>query len=360
LATLAEVAKRAGVSPGLVSRVLNNKTTTPIPQVTRERILRAAAELRYRPNVLARALVTGRSQTLGVYYPLIADPHFTRILGPVEQKARSLGYHLLLSSDLEGLITGGHVDGVLVVGRPEMPDVARHLSKKPMVFVSARGNPQPSTVVWSDSDGARLAVAHLLHLGHRRIAALLGDLQKPHSQTKVEGFREALQDSDATWYEGEGALAEDQIENGYLLTRELLRKHPAITAICARNDFLAVGAAQAVHEAGIPIPQEISIVGHDDSILARSVYPRLTSVRSPFAEAAVLALDRLHQAVESGEPVFPGVMLPVTLTERDSCAAAPGATMRTMGGDVHGSGSSHQDENKQRIRTRRENVTPVS
>src|SRR4029453_1954665 len=117
--TLSDVARQSGVSVATVSRVLNNKMNPPLPQATNPRILRAAEELDYRPNPLARALATGRTHTMGLFSQELTDPHFAQMLEAVEAKARSLGYHLIVSSSLEGVTPAGRVDGTIILGRPE-------------------------------------------------------------------------------------------------------------------------------------------------------------------------------------------------------------------------------------------------
>ena len=324
MATLTDVAHKAGVSPGLASRVLNNKMVMPIPQTTIERIKRAAAELEYHPNSLARALVTGRTHAIGLYYSNMTDPHFTRMLAAVEKKAVELGYHLLVSSDPKLLLKSGRADGVLAVTLPAISQLTEQQGGKPVTFVYPSREPQPNCVTWSDFEGARLAVQYLLDLGHLRTIVLLGNTPESNPPSeKVAGFRAALKAGGAQWREVFGTLNSDQIEEGRLLIHRLLGEREPFTAILARNDFLAVGAMQALCEAGIPVPQEVSVVGYNDTILARCTAPLLTSVRTPFAEAGVLALEKLVEAIGSDEKEFAGMTLPITLIERDSCAPPP-------------------------------------
>jgi DNA-binding LacI/PurR family transcriptional regulator len=322
MSTLTEVAKRAGVSPSLVSRVLNDKLAMPIPQATILRVREAAAELGYRPNALARALATGRTHTLGLHYGNMTDPHFARMLEAVEAKAAAKGYHLLVSSDMKSLLGSGRVDGALIVGLPEeLEQPPRAARNRPIVYVSPGQAIIPNGVIWNDVEGAACAVEHLIALGHRRIAGLFGDYsEEGPPQAKVLGFRRAVQNANLQSVELYGRYSSDQIENGCHLTRELLRSQPGCTALFARNDYLAVGALEALQESARRVPSDFSVVGYNDTILARCATPRLTSLHTPFAEAGVRALENLVQLIESGEAAFPGTALPVTLTERDSCA----------------------------------------
>jgi LacI family transcriptional regulator len=327
MATLADVARRAAVSKGTVSRVLNNRMHMPIPPPTIERIKRAAEELGYRPNALARALATGRTQVIGLYYGNMTDPHFARMLEAVETKARALGYHLVVSSDPESFTGAGRLDGLLSVGVPG--DLMASVGTMPVLFVTplTAASLCPNCVTWDDSEGVYQAVGYLVRLGHRRIVGLWGNYtDDTPPRPRVAGFQRAAQDGCATWLHIYGELSADQIENGYLLTRRLLSEKQDFSAIFARNDHLALGALQALHEAKIAVPGAISIIGFGDSMQARGAYPRLTSVHTPFAEAGVLALEQLIQSIETNTHDFPGIALPITLAERDSCAPPPEVT----------------------------------
>lgn len=319
MATLADVARLAGVSLGTASRVLNNKMATPLRPATIARIRQAAAELDYRPHPLARALATGRTHTLGLWYGNTTDPHFLRMLESVEVRARELGYHILISSDANSLLEGGRVDGALMV---ELPGNLTHLSFREVraaVFVSPAREAPPNCIVWSDYEGAYLATRYLLNLGHRHIGGIFGnDDPTAPPRDRVLGFRKAVEEAKANSREFYGTLGTDQMENGYILAQQLLREWPQATAIFARNDFLALGVLQALVDAGIRVPEQMSVIGYNDTVLAR--FPRLTSVHTPFAEAGVMALERLVRAIDNGETPFPGICLPVTLTERSSCA----------------------------------------
>jgi DNA-binding LacI/PurR family transcriptional regulator len=163
---------------------------------------------------------------------------------------------------------------------------------------------------------------YLLGQGHRSIAGILGDIKPEMEQhsPKVVGFRESMAESNLHWREYIGTRSTDQFENGYLLTKELLADPGDITALFARNDFIALGAVKAIMEAGLSIPDDISVIGYNDTILARCAYPGLTSVHTPIAEAGVIAVEHLIKSIEGNREEFVGAMLPISLTIRDSCA----------------------------------------
>lgn len=324
MVTLADIAERAEVSKGTVSRVLNNKVGIPISQPTVERIRRAAAELGYRPNALARALVTGRTRAIWLCYHSITEPMFIRILEATEAKARERGYHLVISSDVDSFSAESTIDGLVYIGRPDHPRVQAIAQQKPVMFVTPleEGEREPNTVSWSEYEAAYLAVKHLTGLGHRTIGALWGDFkEQPPLFARIAGFRAAVQAFGVAEIEEMDEQHPDPIHRGYLQMQRLLKQTERPTAIFARNDYLAIGALKCLYEARIAVPQDMSMIYYGDSILARAAYVSLTSVSHPNAEASVLALDQLINRIEGGIREFPNVSLPITLQrEHDSCA----------------------------------------
>jgi LacI family transcriptional regulator len=319
----------------------------PIPPTTIERIKKAAEELGYKPNVMARALATGKTHTLGLYSTEMTDTHFAQMLEAMEAKAASLGYHLIVSSALDVVSRKGQVDGSVVLGAPDNPEFAGLSRHVPTVFVYNAPELRPNLVGWNDEEGMQLAVQYLVGLGHRQFVALFcyGEerrLSPPNAgdQTptvycpratlaqhlKVSGFRSAILDAKAEATECWNAFHPDrvaqgyQIENGYQAIKRLLERGTEFTAIVARNDFLALGALRALREANIAVPGEVSVVGYTDSIQALCADPLLTSVRTPIARAGELAIETLIQLIAEGESHFNGTMLPTSLTIRQSCA----------------------------------------
>jgi LacI family transcriptional regulator len=317
-ATLTDVAKLAGVSPATVSRVLNKKMVMPIPATTVARIQEAARELRYRPNAQARALITRRTQTVGLFTSEMADPHFAQMLPAVEEKARDLGYHLAVCGDLDALLNQGRVDGVLLLADPRSQEIREMLEGVCGTFVWHLDELTPDCIAWSDNEGAYRCVRYLMDLGHREILGLFGDrLLEAARYPKVAGYRRALNEGGLPYRELYGRESADQFENGYLLIQKALLENRPFTAIFARNDFLAVGALSALREAGRAVPGDVSVVGYNDTVLAHCT--ALTSMRTPIAEAGIAAVEHLIECIESGATTHPGALLETTLTVRKSC-----------------------------------------
>lgn len=321
-ATLADVAREAGVSIATVSRVLNSKLAVPITPETERRIREASDRLGYRPNAIARALATQRTHTLALFTDEMTDPHFAQMLGPVEQSLRERGYRLAVCSDIEGMLAEGRVDGAILLADPVTGPARFGAIGIPVAYVWSASSACRHCVSWNDTDGAALAVRHLSSLGHARIAGLFGDYPLDGAPPdKVVGFRAAAAAPGATSREWLGSLAPHQFENGYMLVRQALAEKRDWTAIFARNDYLALGALRALREAGVAVPEQVAVVGYNDTELARFADPPLTSVRTPIAECGALAAVRLVEAIESGSSQIVGEELSMRLTIRGSCGA---------------------------------------
>ena len=329
MATLADIAKEAAVSSGTASRVLNNKMTMPISQSTIDRIRQAARQMNYQPNAVARALATGKTRTIGLHYRGTTETMFLRILEAVEAKARERGYHLIVSSDLQSFSTWSAIDGLIYIASLDYLPEQTALCGKPTVFVSPSraGEPQSNLITWSEFDAAQMAVRYLVSLGHRYIGAIWGDYADSEpALPRVAGFRSAVAESGVFGVEQFGERGKpgkdhgNHIPCGYSQMCEMLEQHPEVTAIFARNDYLAMGALKALQKAKVEVPEQISLIHYGDSILSQAVYPELTSVSHPNAEASVLALERLIEMSENGGEGFPAISLPITLCERASCA----------------------------------------
>lgn len=324
--TLADVARSAGVSTATVSRVLNDKLQMPIPEATVERIRRAARELNYTPNRMARALATRRSHTLGFYSQEITDPHGGELLDTIQTEAQRRGYQVLVGSHLDSLSGAGQAEGVIAF-RPSDEFVGRPPAGYPVVHVYPARETFPNGIGWSDFEGARQAATYLASLGHRIVAAIHG----AGAPDKGAGFAQGAAEHDldlAEYREQEAPLDyKSQAEyiayflgSGFRLTQRMLQERPETTAIFTRNDVLAAGVLQALHAARVEVPRQISVISYNDSLVAACASPPLTAIHTPVRDAGSLAVERIIQAIEGGKPTFEGVLLPTSLVERSSTA----------------------------------------
>jgi len=322
--TIYDIAEKLNISAATVSRVLNQRGDNLISEATRVRVLEAARDMGYTPNTMARALVTGKTRNIALFAADMQErtgPHFARMLEAMEPKVREYGYRLIVCGELESILGSGMVDGIvlLAASHPQLTPQFDHIAR---IFVYSTLSAAPDSVCWNDIEGTCEALKYLLSLGHRSIAGILGDItpEMEKNSPKVVGFRKAMMESGLDWREYIGTRSRDQFENGYLLTKELLAERGDITAVFARNDFIAIGAMKAIEEAGLSIPDDISVIGYNDTILARCSYPGLTSIRTPIAEAGVIAAEQLIKTIEGENEKFAGIMLPTSLTVRNSCA----------------------------------------
>jgi DNA-binding LacI/PurR family transcriptional regulator len=327
---MADVAKHAGVSHQTVSRVLHD--SPHVRPETRERVLAAMQVLEYRPNSVARALVTGRSKTLGVvsFDTTLYGPAST-LLG-IEHAAHDAGYfisivslrsldHSSVLSALERLRDQG-VDGIVVIAPQEFAaNVLVGLpAGPPLVAVEAGPDGSVPVVAVDQRSGAQKATRHLLDLGHRTIWHIAGPGDWIEAQQRVAGWRAALEAAGA---ELPPPLVGDwSPRSGYELGRRLVRV-PGLTAVFVANDQMALGLLRVLHEAGRRVPGDLSIVGFDDIPEAAYFTPPLTTVRQDFGEVGRRSLHLLLEQIESRQRVPAQITVAPELVVRASTAPAP-------------------------------------
>lgn len=325
---MVDVARLAGVSHMTVSRVINDQPT--VSQVTRQRVLAAMSELGYRPNVAARALVTGRSRTLGV---ISVD---TTLYGPasmllaIERAAREVDYSVSIAS-LPGLdrrtlrdafdaLASQAVEGIIAI-TPHVAATAalRHVPKDvPVVAVEGGKGPLP-TVAVDQYLGATEATRHLLSLGHRTVGHIAGPSDWYEAQERERGWRDVLA--------AEGREVPEMVRgdwsprSGYEAAKRLIAKKTGVTALFVANDQMAIGALRALGEAGISVPRQVSLVGFDDIPEAEFFSPPLTTLRQEFSEVGRRSLELLLEQVEGAPRTRRRLVIPPQFVIRDSTAA---------------------------------------
>ncbi len=332
--TLKAVASRAGVSYQTVSKVLNGQLQ--VTPETRQRIMEAVRALGYRPNHIARNMRFGRSFMIGYSWvqtpPSQVNHILDQFLSSMVREAEASGYHLLPFPFREGqqqvedhreLIDTGRVDG-FVLSSVNYNDPRIHfLIERGFPFVSfGRSNPGLD-FAWVDVDGAagtRQAVEHLLSRGHRRIAALAWPEDSRVGNDRLQGYFQALKAANIEprpeWLlRGEGTF-----EVGREMTLELLdlpaEKRP--TALIALNDTMAIGAMHAARERGLEVGRDLAIIGFDDAPMVQYLFPPLTSIRQPIAEAGRKCVEILIALIEGRQPVERQVLLSPRLIVRAS------------------------------------------
>jgi DNA-binding LacI/PurR family transcriptional regulator len=332
--TTHDVAARAGVSQPTVSLVLSRNPTARVAAGTRERVIRAAEELGYRPNVVARSLVRRRSYAIGLVVPDLSNQFFAHVVSGAQRVAVDEGYAVLLceqsSTPIDrhlDALRARQVDGVILdaAGASSIPEEL--LDGINVVLIDQPSERWPG--VASDAEGAgRMAAEHLLTLGHRRVA-FIGPSADVHTfRMRERGFTRAIRGAgigvDADLFRRAPAT----VAGGHAAMRALLAQRTPPTAVFCANDLMALGAYKACGQAGVSIPRDISIVGCDDIEFAQLVTPELTTIAIPARELGARAARLLVRAL-AGDPAPPSQNarpLPVRLVTRGSTAPPAAAT----------------------------------
>ena len=328
------------MSVATVSRALNGYAD--VSEATRARVLAAAEALDYTPSAAARTLVTRRSHVVGVVldtgpeHPDLQHPFFQEVLVGLKERIGAAGFDLLLfASDLPGNGFGEHdylkrcrhhrVDGVVLMGVDPADHEVQALvgSRIPAVAVDLDLTGASTSFVMSDNvDGARLAVRHLLELGHRRVGTIAGPAVTRPGRDRLLGYRAQLDAAGIARnvaYEPDGDFYP---ETGYEAMTRLLALDSPPTAVFAASDLMAIGAIRAARERGVAVPRELSIVGFDDIQVAPLVQPALTTVRQDKRGLGAAAAELLVEMLEEPTARPRARSLPVELVVRESTGPA--------------------------------------
>ncbi len=320
-ASMRDVARVAGVSHQTVSRVLNGHPS--IRDSTRERVVRAMDELHYRPNRAARALVTARSNTIGVLAASAAALYGpVSSMGAIQSAGREAGYYVAVAqlADLtEESIADGidhllaqAVEGIVVIAPQErvLDLIASTGLDVPYVTMQAGDQYAERELSVDQLAGARAATRHLIDLGHRRIVHVSGPLGWIEAQARLRGYQDELR---ASGLDVLPPIRGDwTAQSGYAAGEELLAD-PAITGVFASNDQLALGIMHVARDRGRDIPGDLSVVGFDDIPEAAHFCPPLTTVRQDFAELGRRCVARLVAEIESTAEPHPGNVQPALI-----------------------------------------------
>src|SRR5882724_8949923 len=330
--TIKDVARESGVNVSTVSRALNG--VYGVHPETRELVIAAAERLHYRPNRIARGLVTGRSHTLGLIVSDIRNLFFAEVARGAEDAARTGNCDLVLcNSDLDPdkqmhyvrSLLEKRIDGILMnsvsaLSREQQAQLTA--SDVPIVLLNRPASNQLfSTVCANNEAGGAMAAQYLLDLGHRKIAHLTGPKQHGNLSDRTRGFVRALQ-SVKNAIHPIVRYGKFNFAGGAELTRKLLDAHPDVTAIFAANDVMAFGVVKAALERGLRIPNALSLIGFDNIEFSGIVHPPLTTIHQPKYEMGYAAVEiLLRMARDKGRRIPENRLLGVEIVERQSCQA---------------------------------------
>lgn len=327
--TMAHVARRAGVSHQTVSRVLNDASA--VRPETRDRVLRAISDLGYRRNSAARALVTRRSGVIGVIVDELPLYGPASTVTGIAEAARASGYGIsldplfsLTGSTLAAAIEhhlSQSVEAIVLVtahGAGLDEDAVRDLAV-PVIALDGFLGPSAATAGVDQHAGGLMATRHLVELGHRRIAHITGPLDWPQSSARLAGFHDALEHAGVD--AGPVVTGDWSPRSGHDGVGRILAEDPAVTAIFVANDQMATGSLRALAEAGLRVPEDVSVVGFDDIPEAAFLQPPLTTIRQDFAALGREAVRLVVGALEGVE--LPSALVPPRLVMRESTGRPP-------------------------------------
>lgn len=329
---LEDIAAVVGVTSTTVANALKGRGN--VSASTRMRILECAQELGYRPNELARSLVQGKTFTLGFLLPTIANPFYPEIAEAIERTANEHNYQMLLCNTFYDFARGRQhlerlvnrwVDGVIVMGSSMNPaDIMTQFQHGfPVVLCDWQENevavPIPQVSVDFRLAGT-LAAQHLMALGHEHMAIIFDE---PQQSLRFEGFHSALLAAGLTLPPEMIQVGHSTLESGYAAAQQIIASPMRPTAIFATTDWMALGAIQAVQNAGLQVPQDISIIGLDDIVVSAHIRPPLTTIAIPKVQLAFEAMELLFRLMQgTPEPPLSRLIKP-SLIIRQSTAIPP-------------------------------------
>jgi LacI family transcriptional regulator len=312
MAKLVDVAKEAGVSISIVSRILNEDPTLRVAEVTRERVLGVAKRLRYQPNHAARALRLSKNSAIALLTPDYANSIFSEIAQGVEEQARLLDLSVLINrasevedadSWLRRIVAERRADGILL----QAPDgiTKEGLAKLtsgtlPIVLINSRDDSDTSHIIFDDAGAVELALEHLFSLGHQKIGFLGGEISSPTGTRRFSGFVSGMNrkklDINSEWVTRIGYTGID----GRKAVSQILNQSNRPTALIVANANAALGALAQIHTLGLRVPEDISLVSIHDIWFADATWPPITAVKMPNYEMGKVAIGMLLRQMETG------------------------------------------------------------
>lgn len=325
--TIVDVAKEAGVSYATVSRVLNDEPY--VKHETRKRVTAALDSLGYVVNRQARSLRTGRSQMIGLLVRDLGTGYVGEIVAGIDAEIAGTDHEMLLFTthqqarepEYVATIVGGMADGLILVLPFHVEAYSELLKQRrfPYVLIDYEGSAMGPAISCSNHQGAYDGVSYLLRLGHRRIGFITGNLAMGSGRSRLAGYRQAMSDHGIA--EDPALIVEGDYQQpaGYAGAQALLALDERPTAVFASNDVMAFGAMEAIREAGLRIPLDVSVLGFDDTPQATGVSPALTTMRQPLEEMGRQAVQMLLTYIDDPRRPFEYRELPTELVARNSC-----------------------------------------
>lgn len=295
-----DVAKEAGVSVVTVSRVINGVTT--VRENNREKVLRAMKTLNYEPNHAARVLASGKTKVIGLTIGSLNDTFLEGVVKAINAKLVDYGYVLALSvipigSDESFLFEKERVDGVILLCPTEEDRMVKQLEEKdiPFVLIDNQDDHDVISVVVDNEQGGYDATSHLLDLGHEKIGHIGGPAIYLSSREREAGFRRALAERGIAPFVVE--RGDFQMDDGFAIVKKWIDEKTLPTAIFAADDFIALGAMNALMVYGYRIPEDVSIIGYDDQVFASQYVPKITTVKQPEQAMGEKGVDLLMEQI---------------------------------------------------------------
>lgn len=327
--TIRNVAQEANVSIATVSKVINQ--TGKISEKTRKKVLVAMEKLNYKPDAAAASLRGKRTKLIGLIVPDISNPFYSEIARSIESRSHEIGLNVMMcntDNDVKkemtylSFLTSQRVDGVVVASAFRSTDLLEEMINKgvPSVLIASE-IPRLSinTVTVDDYKGGYLATSYLLSLGHKKIAIISEDIRS--NALRLAAYKEALQEAELPTKDEYIIKTEATIQKGYESAKQLLSLKEKPTAIFACNELLAAGVIQAAKEINLNLPEELSIVGFDNTLLSTITSPTLTTISQPIKEMGIKVVDLLLQEMEESKPYKERLLLSPELIIRQSTAA---------------------------------------
>lgn len=329
VATIKDVAKKANVGVGTVSRVINNHPS--VSEEIRKRVLEAIEELNYKPNAIARSLKINSTKTIGVIIPDISSAFYPEIVRGIEDIAKDFNYNIiLLNTDLKrekekealNMLKEKKADGILFISNTINKTLKKEFKSTgiPIVLISTKdADNEFHSVIIDNQLAAYEAVKYLIKLGHKKIAIIAGEKNDPNAGVpRLEGYKRALMENGIELDENLIFYGNYKFKSGYDAMQKILKLKDKPTAVFAASDTMAVGAASCAMQRGFKIPDDFSLVGFDGVEIAEYFYPPITTVKQPRYEMGTKGMETLIKLIK-GEEAPKNIILDFEIVERKSC-----------------------------------------